>query len=482
MGGLEVSEILLSQVLTASYSGRIDSTFFLKEYLNHKSFEFSYKLNQIANIKSGTTPADRDDDLKEGVMLLKTNNIRNNILNKYSDINYFIYEEVNKKMKSSELKEYDVLVNIVGATLDVVGRVGYVTNSLPKSNITQAMSFLRLKNEYKTDFIPAYLFIFLQSKFGKIQLNRHARPTGQYNLNNEELGAVRVIKLDISVQEKIEELVNISLSTLIESNQFYQSAQNLLLEHLGLKDFNPPTQTVNIKSFTDSFGTSGRLDAEFYQEKYESYLEKIQAFNNGFIQIQQEYSQVKSKSKFDLSAYQYIEIGDINVSDGSYSFNEVAIEDLPANAKIMVKKGDILISTVRPNRGAITVIEHDRDDLIVSGAFTVLRRKVKSYFNNEFLKVLLRTEIYKDWLLQFNVGTSYPVIKDEDILNLVIPNVEETIQTQIADLIRQSNYLRIKSKGLLEKAKKAVELAIEKNQESALDFIKGKQTNDCNVH
>ena len=81
-----------------------------------------------------------------------------------------------------------------------------------------------------------------------------------------------------------------------------------------------------------------------------------------------------------MPAYQYIEIGDVNVSDGSYSFNEVATEDLPANAKIMVKEGDILISTVRPNRGAITVIEHDRDDLIVSGAFTVLRRKSKIVF------------------------------------------------------------------------------------------------------
>ena len=101
-----------------------------------------------------------------------------------------------------------------------------------------------------------------------------------------------------------------------------------------------------------------------------------------------------------MPAYQYIEIGDINVSDGSYSFNEVAIEDLPANAKIMVKKGDILISTVRPNRGAVAIVEHDRDDLIVSGAFTVLRKKAKSHFNNEFLKVLLRIAIYKDWLLR----------------------------------------------------------------------------------
>ncbi|VDH00588.1 type I restriction/modification system N-6 DNA methyltransferase [Helicobacter pametensis] len=339
-----------------------------------------------------------------------------------------------------------------------IGDIGIVKFNLDICNLTEnAVRLITKKNKIK----PEYLFSFLESKFGQNYIERNKVGTAQPKLSIERIRKIKIPIISLEVQDEIEAIVSSAFEKLQKSKEIYQTAQNLLLEHLGLKDFNPPSQTVNIKSFTDSFGTSGRLDAEFYQEKYESYLKKIQAFNNGFVQIQQEYSQVKSKSKFDLPAYQYIEIGDVNVSDGSYSFNEVAIEDLPANAKIMVKEGDILISTVRPNRGAITVIEHDRDDLIVSGAFTVLRRKVKSYFNNEFLKVLLRTEIYKDWLLQFNVGTSYPVIKDEDILNLVIPNVEETIQTQIADLIRQSDRLRQESQALLEEAKRKVEQAIE---------------------
>lgn len=478
-----MSEILLSQVLTASYSGRIDSTFFLKEYLNHKSFEFPYKLNQIANIKSGTTPADRDDDLKEGVMLLKTNNIRNNILNKYSDINYFIHEEVNKKMKSSELKEYDVLVNIVGATLDVVGRVGYVTNSLPKSNITQAMSFLRLKNEYKTDFIPAYLFIFLQSKFGKIQLNRHARPTGQYNLNNEELGAVRVIKLDISVQEKIEELVNISLSTLIESNQFYQSAQNLLLEHLGLKDFNPPAQAVNIKSFADSFGTLGRLDAEFYQEKYEKLIDKIKSYPKGYNTL--DYFIKDFSTGFAYKSETYTETGIPlirinNIGNGTLDISNAMLipqGDISLSPKDVANENDILISM----SGTI-----GNSCKVPKGVNAVVNQRIMRIspqnINVEVLPLIINSIIGKYQLERMGTGGVQTNISANDIKQIVIPNVEEKIQTQIADLIRQSNYLRIKSKGLLEKAKKAVELAIEKDQESALDFIKGKQTNDCNVH
>ena len=47
-----------------------------------------------------------------------------------------------------------------------------------------------------------------------------------------------------------------------------------------------------------------------------------------------------------------------------------------------------------------------------------------------------------------------------DILNLVIPNVEEAIQTQIADLVRQSDRLRQESQALLEEAKRKVEQAI----------------------
>ena len=62
---------------------RIDSGYFRKEVLvaYHNLKEKPYYLNkEISIIKSGTTPKDRDDELKEGVILLKTNDIRNNIL------------------------------------------------------------------------------------------------------------------------------------------------------------------------------------------------------------------------------------------------------------------------------------------------------------------------------------------------------------------------------------------------------------------
>jgi type I restriction enzyme S subunit len=169
--------------------------------------------------------------------------------------------------------------------------------------------------------------------------------------------------------------------------------------------------------------------------------------------------------------YNYIEISDVNVGNGTASFNSIDIEELPANAKQEVKRGDLLISKVRPNRGAVAIIDFDDCNLIVSGAFTVLREREDSEFHNETLKVLLRTQMYREWLLKFNIGTQYPVIRDEDILNLPIPRINEAIQRKMAFLVKESFSLKDESDRIMEVAKRAVEVAIESNEIAGLAYI-----------
>lgn len=122
---------------------------------------------------------------------------------------------------------------------------------------------------------------------------------------------------------------------------------------------------------------------------------------------------------------------------------------------------------MRPNRGAVAILRENK--LLVSGAFAVLRSSGK--FSVEVLQVLLRTKIYRDLMLKFNVGTSYPVIKDEDVLNLPLPSVEEEIQEKIAAQVAESFRLRSESEKLLFKAKKAVEIAIESGEDVAIKFL-----------
>ena len=155
--------------------------------------------------------------------------------------------------------------------------------------------------------------------------------------------------------------------------------------------------------------------------------------------------------------YNYIEIGDINISTGDAEKNLIATENLPDNAKIMTQAGDILVSKVRPNRGAISILKEN--NLLVSGAFAVLR--AKENFSAEVLQILLRLPIYRELMLKFNVGTSYPVIKDEDVLNLPLPKIAGAVQEKISALVEESFELRSESKKLLEEAKNLVETEIE---------------------
>lgn len=75
-------------------------------------------------------------------------------------------------------------------------------------------------------------------------------------------------------QIQIETLVKNAHSKREQSKATYSQAENLLLNALGMADFSPSTKNTSEKSFKDSFLATGRLDAEYYQPKYEE-IEKI---------------------------------------------------------------------------------------------------------------------------------------------------------------------------------------------------------------
>lgn len=265
-------------------------------------------------------------------------------------------------------------------------------------------------------------------------------------------------------------MVDTSETMIVKAETKYREAEAFLYSYLNLSIEEQERPVKAIKSFKGSFANTGRLDAEYYQPKYDEYYRLVCSYPKGYSLVKEEFIPVYDKCDRTNSCYPYVEIGDVNINCGNASFNYIDTEQLPDNAKIMTKKGDIVASTVRPNRGAVAIL--DTDGLLVSGAFTVLRQK--SNYKKETLQVLLRTDMYRDWLLRYNVGTSYPVIKDEDVLNMPIPLFDQTIQDRVESNVQESFALRSKSKELLEFAKQAVEMAIEQGEAVAMDWLKAK--------
>jgi type I restriction enzyme S subunit len=461
--GLEISEVSFTDVLKASIDFRLHSEFFSKEFLAAKNYLGSastLQLSKIAKIADGDHSKFPDNQTKD-VRYLQARDITDNFLEIASDA--FVSREYFAKNKRSLISGETILLSIMGT----VGDITITPKDFEPCMCNRALAIVRdIKG-----ISPQFLFAYLTTKHAFNSIERQKNGGVQQRINLDVLANIEVPVLGASFQSQVEKVVLLAQDSRKASKSIYTQAESQLLDTLGMADFLPDTETVNIKSFKGSFAATGRLDAEYYQPKYENFEALVMKHEKGFTTINAEYELVKATSPRDKAAYNYIEIGDVNVGDGAASFNRVEIADLPDNAKQEVIRGDLLISKVRPNRGAVAIIEFDDTDLIVSGAFTVLREKADSEFSNETLKVLLRTKIYRDWLLKFNIGTQYPVIRDEDILGLPIPKVEKEIQTKIAALVKESFTLKAESERLLAVAKRAVEMAIEQDEAAALRYL-----------
>ena len=117
----------------------------------------------------------------------------------------------------------------------------------------------------------------------------------------------------------------------------------------------------------------------------------------------------------------YIDIGNVNSYGDIAEIQEYEFKDAPSRARRIIKKGDVIISTVRTYLKAITLIESDEENLIASTGFAVLRPKENVL--SEYLNFALRAEYFISSVIQNSYGVSYPAINSSTLssLKIVIP-------------------------------------------------------------
>jgi type I restriction enzyme, S subunit len=128
----------------------------------------------VVRIGSGVTPKGGSEVyVNSGVPLLRSQNIYDDGL-RINDVS-FIDEATHNKMKSSQLKPNDILINITGAS---IGRTCIVPQSMPIANINQHIIFIRLNkklvpfisNYFKTYAVKEYINL-IQAGTSKEALN-----------------------------------------------------------------------------------------------------------------------------------------------------------------------------------------------------------------------------------------------------------------------------------------------------------------------
>jgi len=475
LDGLEATELKLSEVLRDNETLRMDSQFFQKEFLafNLRSAGF-VRLDQLCVIRSGTTPPDRDETLREGVILLKTGNVRNNILTASGSSEFFhIDSEIDNRMKSTRLKGSDVLLNIVGATTDVIGRTALVPEKFPSANITQAMVLVRVVDKR---IAPTFLFSFLAGRFGNLQVRRIARPTGQYNLNLAEVASFRLPICGEELQSRIEKYVWLAHAKLVEGKALYAKAESILLKELAFKDRKTPPNGVAVKSFAESFVKNARLDAEYYHPEKQQVLDWLASLRG------------KSIGDHFTAAYDVLNPRAANPKesvinydlDDALPFYLKEKESTPVyelgSTKKRFKQGDVVISRLRSYLKEIAIADlPETENCVGSSEFIVLRPK-SAAITPELLLVYLRSVPVQRILKWCQSGSNHPRFMEEDLLSIKLPDKLLSKQDKLGQAVRKAISLGRESERLLDIAKRGVEIAIEQDETSALKWLKQRKS------
>ena len=136
----------------------------LKQYDNYKPsgvewlgeiprhWEVKRVKDVIAKIGSGVTPKGGSEVyVEKGITFLRSQNVYDDGL-RLDDVS-FITEETNSNMKNSQLRPFDILINITGAS---IARTCIVPENLKKANINQHIIYLRIKKR-QVDFLSNYI-------------------------------------------------------------------------------------------------------------------------------------------------------------------------------------------------------------------------------------------------------------------------------------------------------------------------------------
>ena len=134
------------------------------------------------------------------------------------------------------------------------------------------------------------------------------------------------------------------------------------------------------------------------------------------------------------------------------------------------KKGTILFS----KDGSVGIAYHLRQDFsgITSSAILHLNIRDEKRVIPEYLTLALNSKLVQMQAERDAGGSIILHWRVSEIENVVVPIIDYTKQKKIAELIEESFLLKKQSEHLLEVAKKAVEIAIEQNEETAMNYIK----------
>ena len=319
---------------------------------------------------------------------------------------------------------------------------------------------------------PYYLVAFLRSKYGFQQLRRQREQTIQFQLTLERVNSVLVFKpSDPMLEELVARCLLIHETTAHRGDCLYREAQELLLSETGLADWQPNRETTSVRRLSAILG-AGRMDSEYFRPKYDEMVQIIKGYDGGCDALG---NLVDAKKCIEVGRMEYLDEGIpfvrvSNLTPFEITEEEYISEELYSQIRHhQPKQGEILLS-----KDGTPGIAHHLDTkppkMIPSGGILRLARK-SHRVNDEYLALALNSMLTREQVNRDVGGSVILHWRPDQVDRTLVPILPEYKQVEIQRKVAESVALRRQSRKLLEQGKEAVEIAIEQDEATAIEWL-----------
>ncbi len=404
-----------------------------------------------------------NDGLKGEIPYIRSGNVGDFFIDK-NDLTK-ISKRAHEQLPLSRTLLHDVIMARKGK----IGGASVIFEDLVNCNCNENVIKLTLKESFKNKIDPLYLATYLNCEYGKAQVIRNSTGNVQPWTSIYNIRKIKIKTLSKSFQSNINKLVNKAYNKIKESECKYSNCEKFLLQRLGLTHYEKNKDNIAIKSLSESFIENQRLDAEYYQPKYDEIIDIIK--DNKYKRLG-EIVEIKKSIEPGSAAYQDEGIPFIRVSNltkHEISQSEVFLDRKEFEKEELKPKKDTILLTKDGSCGIAYKVNKDMD-VITSGA--ILHLKItNAEILPDYLTLVLNSITTKMQAERDAGGSVIQHWKPSEIEEVLIPILPLDLQKKIDKDIRDSYKLRKQSKKILEKAKKAVEIAIKEEEEQGIKYL-----------
>jgi type I restriction enzyme, S subunit len=382
----------------------------------------------------------------DGILFVRPQDCKEFIVNTDND-NVYIGESDHNRLRSSQFSSGAIIITKIGNS---IGEMSVVPPSLFTCNISgNAMGAVLKEHD------PYFSVSYLRSKYGQAEVQRGLSGGSKPKIDMTSISDITFPIIDSTIQKYIGDKVRQAEELKAWSKEIHKLAQEQIPNHGKRLD------RYNVKSFRSKLNDLSelRLDASFYHPSHIELDEKLKIV--GCTRLGKKCKQIKTAWIKNTDNFAYFEIGGLDISNGTIAPELIKLVDAPSRAKTAIKQGDILVSTVRPNRKNIAFVSQDYSTIpmVATSGFSVLR--FSSLEDAALFNEWLRTDDATNQLMRWNSGSAYPAIDDDVPLNMFVPDFDSDFSKYWGERLLSSHYGLLFSKKLMPAAKLLVEALIE---------------------